>query len=183
MGRDKALLPWGSATLLDHTLDRLRAVSSEVRILSGAVERYTDREVPALVDVKPAAGPLAALAAGLQAARDARCAGALLLAVDLPFVSPTLLAGLATGLVQHDVSAPLTASGPEPLCAAYGVGCLPAVHERLAAEDYKMTSFWNQVRTRLVGGEELRAFGDPDELFANVNLPEDYARAVALSRR
>jgi hypothetical protein len=33
-----------------------------------------------------------------------------------------------------------------------------------------------------MGPDELGAFGDPDELFLNVNAPEDYEKALALRR-
>jgi hypothetical protein len=53
----------------------------------------------------------------------------------------------------------------------------------MAREELKMTAFWADVRVREVGPDRLGAFGDPDELFLNVNAPEDYDRARTLAGR
>jgi molybdopterin-guanine dinucleotide biosynthesis protein A len=102
MGRDKALLPWGATTLLGHALGRLREVCGAVAILGGSGERYADQGVPVVPDVVPGAGPLAALLAALE---HARTEVVVLLAVDLPFVPPALLAFLAEAAVEIDVVA------------------------------------------------------------------------------
>jgi molybdopterin-guanine dinucleotide biosynthesis protein A len=73
-----------------------------------------------------------------------------------------------------DAVVPVTAAGPEPLCALYHPRCLPAVRARLAAGDLRMTSFWPEVRVRRLEGAALAAFGDPRRIFHNLNAPADY---------
>lgn len=179
MGRDKALLPWAQATLLDHTLDRLREVCGEVRILSGAGPRYADRGVPVDVDAVEGGGPLAGVAAGLEGAGERL---SLFLAVDLPFVPAGLLRRLVELLPGFDAVVPVTADGAHPLCAAYGPACLAPIRRRLRAGERKMTCFWPDVRVREVGPDELAALGDPETMLRNVNTPEDYERCSALVR-
>ena len=174
MGRDKALLRWGEGDLLGHTLFRLRAVVPEVHILAGRELRYTDRGVPVDTDPVSGAGSLAGLLAALDAAGGR---AALLLAVDLPLVPAGLLSRLLALLPGSDAVVPVSERGPEPLCAVYGAGCLGAVRRRIAAGDFKMTSFWPDVRVRELGPGETAAFGLPDRLFLNVNAPSDYAAA------
>jgi molybdopterin-guanine dinucleotide biosynthesis protein A len=178
MGRDKALLAWGRTDLLGHTLARLSAVTEEVRILSGPEARYSERGVAVETDPAPALGPMAGLLTALEAARGRP---ALLLGVDLPLVPTALLARLVVLCADADAVVPVSPLGPEPLCAAYGAGCLEPVRRRVASGDLKMTAFWSAVRVREVGADELVAFGDPGELFLNVNAPEDYE--CALRRR
>lgn len=175
MGRDKALLPWGGATLLDHTLGRLRQICGDLRILSGPEPNYADRGVPVDVDVRADAGSLGGVYTGLV-----RLEGpyGLFLGVDLPLVPVALLQRLVDLAPGHDAVVPVSPSGPEPLCAVYARSCAEAVARRLDAGDFKMTSFWPEVRVREVGGAELGAFGDPARLFLNVNAPEDYERAL-----
>lgn len=171
MGRDKALLPWGAATLLDHALDRLRAVSDDVRILSGPDERYADRAVPVHVDVRAGTGSLGGVYTGLlQLERPC----GLFLGVDLPLVPAALLAHLLELAPGYDVVVPVSPAGPEPLCAAYARSCRRPLERRMAAGELKMTSFWPDVRVREVAPRELAAFGDPARLFRNVNTAEDY---------
>src|SRR6266571_4820477 len=73
--------------------------------------------------------------------------------------------------------------GLEPLCAVYGPACAPAIARRLDSGDLQAISFHADVRVGILSLAEVKAFGDPDELFFNVNTPADLARAEALSRR
>jgi molybdopterin-guanine dinucleotide biosynthesis protein A len=173
MGRDKALLPWGAGTLLDHAVARLGRVCREVRILSGPHSRYEDRGLPVDVDLVRSAGAMAGLHTALQRAPG----GVLLLAVDLPHVPVTLLRRLAKLAVGMDAAVPISPGGPEPLCAAYGPACRAAVAACVARGEYKLTAFWPDVRVRQLYAAELSAFGEPDGMFLNLNTPEEYARA------
>ncbi|HUG52555.1 MAG TPA: molybdenum cofactor guanylyltransferase [Vicinamibacteria bacterium] len=175
MGRDKALLGWGGATLLDQAIAKLAAVCDDVRVLSGLQRRYTDRGRAVVVDAAPEAGPLAGLAAALAAAAPRP---ALLLAVDMPFVTPELLQHLVEGLDGWDAAVPVPEGRPEPLCAAYAPACLAPVQASLAAGERKMTSFWEGLRVRAFSTEDLSRFGAPDRLLRNLNDPSDYAAAV-----
>ncbi len=180
MGRDKALLPWGNGTLLDHTLERLRAVCAEVRILSGSGARYADRGVPVDLDTRPGAGPLGALADALAVAAPRP---ALLLGIDLPFVSVDLLAHLRDALEGWDAAVPCLEAGAEPLCAAYAAACLGPVQGSLSAGERRMTAFWPHARVHRLAEAELAPFGRPERLFRNVNDASDYAAARADSSR
>jgi molybdopterin-guanine dinucleotide biosynthesis protein A len=175
MGRDKALLPWAGGDLLGHALDRLREVVPEVRILAGSERRYVERGFPVDTDAVPGLGPIAGLLAGLEAVAGR---AALLLAIDLPLVPTALLSRLLGLAAAFDAVVPVSPRGPEPLCALYGPGCLPALRRRVERGDLRMTGFWPDVRVRRLEAEEVAAFGPPERLFLNVNAPQDYAAAV-----
>lgn len=179
MGRDKALLPWDGATLLDHALSRLRAACPAVRILSGAERRYEDRGVPVDVDAVPDSGPLGGIYTALLRLEENP---GLFLGVDLPFVPVRLLLRLLEMVEGHDAVVPLSPRGPEPLCAVYRPTCLGPVRRCLEAGDFKMTSFWRDVDVLQAGETQLVGFGPLDEVFRNVNTPDDYERARSRSR-
>jgi molybdopterin-guanine dinucleotide biosynthesis protein A len=170
MGRDKALLPWGGRDLLDHAIARLCAVAGEVRILCGPERRYLERGLPVEPDVAPGAGPLGGVLTGLTAASGRP---GLFLAVDLPHVPLPLLARLAERAEGWDAVVPVSPRGPEPLCAVYGPGCRDPIRRRVEAGDLMMTAFWPEVRVLRLDPGELAAFGDPAEMFRNLNAPED----------
>ncbi len=175
MGRDKALLPWGESTLLDHTLARLREACGEVRILTGTRARYADRGLPVDADLMPGTGPLGGLYTGLLHLTSG--AIGLFLAVDLPRVPVSLLRALLGLAEGFEVVVPVRAGGPEPLCAVYRRSCLDPVLGRLKAGELRMTSFWPEVRVRSVGEAELAPHGDPAVFLRNINTPEEYQRA------
>jgi molybdopterin-guanine dinucleotide biosynthesis protein A len=176
MGRDKALLPWGESTLLDHCLGLLRAVCSDVRILSGPAPRYLDHGATVILDHVREVGPLGGIEAALA---SPGVPGGLFLAVDRPFVTVDLLKALLGWAEGTDAVVPVGGGAIQPLCAVYRTACLAPIRACLKAADYRMTGFWPQVRVRQVGEEELIHFGVPAALFDNVNTPADYDRAGA----
>ena len=67
-----------------------------------------------------------------------------------------------------------------PLHAVYSKRCLPAIEERLHADDLRAISFHDAVRVRVVEPAEVERF-DPKHLsFINVNTPEDLKLANAI---
>jgi molybdopterin-guanine dinucleotide biosynthesis protein A len=177
MGRDKALLPWGEGTLLDHAVARLSAVCPDTRVLCGAAPRYEGHGAPVVPDRVPGAGPLGGLQAALTVLAGTPGGCALLLGVDMPFVTEDVLRALLAWSEGHDAAVPVLEDGPQPLCAVYGVSCGPAVEERLLRGDLRMTGFWDAVRVRRVTSAELRALGNPAHLFQNLNHPAEYEDA------
>lgn len=176
MGRDKALLPWGRGTLLDHALARLRACCGSVRILAGERRRYAGQGAPVEVDVAHGAGALGGLLTALGVAGQVPV---LILAVDVPLVPVPLLGRLLELLPAFDAVVPSTPGGPEPLVAAYGPACREPAERAIGRGDLKMTSFWPEVRVREVGPDELAPFGDPEELFRNLNTLAEYRTVKA----
>lgn len=171
MGRDKALLPWRETTLLDHAIARLRAVAEEVVLLGGDTTRYAGRGLPVVADARPGYGPLAGVLAGLEHLPGR---GGVFLAVDLPRVPAALLAYLLDRAHGHDAVVPVSAAGREPLCAVYGPGCAEPIRRRLERGERSMTCFWPDVRVLEVELRTELGFGEPEQIFLNVNSPEDY---------
>jgi molybdopterin-guanine dinucleotide biosynthesis protein A len=174
MGRDKALLPWGQATLLDHTLTRLRECCDDIRILCGPTPRYLDRGAPVDVDIVAGVGALAGVLTGLEWLEDR---SGLFLATDLPWVPAALLMELLELAETYDAVVPVSPEGLQPLAAVYRGTCRAAIRRCLDRGDYRVTSFLSRVKVREVVREELAAFGDPATMFQNLNTAEDYAAA------
>jgi molybdenum cofactor guanylyltransferase len=175
MGRDKATLPWGETTLLDHALARVRAATgSEPVILSGPELRYEDRGVAVFADEVTGTGALGGVLTGL--ARMEAAAG-LFLAADLPLVPDALLRYLVERALGVDAVVPISPSGPEPLCAVYAKSCEPAVRQCVAQGQLEMTCFWAEVAVRALYPDALARFGDPSTIFGNLNTPGDYEAA------
>lgn len=134
MGRDKALLPHPETgqTLVLHQLATLRAAGATEVFLS--VRAGTDYpSVPA--DVRRVhddgtRGPMAGIAAALAACTRPRL---LVLAVDLPGVTPALLRQWLARIPAEHGFVPLGPSGAEPLCALYPQTALPFFETALKA--------------------------------------------------
>jgi molybdopterin-guanine dinucleotide biosynthesis protein A len=116
MGQDKAFLPWEGQTLLERALEAAEAVASGTRIVGPKAKFEAYGRV--VEDVFVDRGPLGAIHAALSATdREFN----LILAVDLPFATPALLAYLIARARDTACLAtvPRLGTGWEPLCAVY----------------------------------------------------------------
>ena len=168
-GRDKSALLLDGRAILDHQIAALAPAVDDVVIVGGA--RAT------VHDIVPGCGPLGGLHAALTAARgDA----VLLVACDMPYLSTPFVAYLLSLAAEADIVVPQSERGYHPLCAVYTRACLEPAAARLADRRLKMRELVDSMRTRIVPIDEIRQFGDPDRLLANVNTPADYAGLEAL---
>jgi len=103
----------------------------------------------------------------------------------MPFVSEALLRTLVAESSGFDAFLPESGGrrGLEPLCAVYGPACRTAIEQALDRGDLRAIAFHDAVRTGTLSLDRVRAFGDPETLFFNINRPEDLERAEALWRR
>jgi molybdopterin-guanine dinucleotide biosynthesis protein A len=172
MGRDKAVLTLGGETLAAGAARRLAAVCAEVAVADRG--RRTVPGLPSLAD-GPGRGPAAAL---LGAALAWPGRPLLALACDLPGVPVPLLAALID-LVSGgaDWVVPRWQGGLEPLCALWGPGALAVLAERVARGLYALHALSEEagIATAFLEGERLAVYGRPEEMFRNVNTPEDLA--------
>jgi molybdopterin-guanine dinucleotide biosynthesis protein A len=152
-------------------------VADDIRIVANEPDRYAMLGVRVIPDQIAGAGPLGGLHAALI---DAVHGAVVVLACDLPFVTPALLRTLViefgTG-EEIDAVVPRPARGLEPLCAIYAKRCADQARRRIDRGDLYMRGLLDDVRVRVLGPEVLAAYDD-ESVFLNVNTPHDYARAT-----
>jgi molybdopterin-guanine dinucleotide biosynthesis protein A len=171
MGRDKALLPFCGATLLQTLIDRYR-VLGPVAVSVNAAGRFPFTGAAELVDRWPGQGPLNGLVSAF-AGTDAQ--EIFLTATDLPFGDVALARRLAA--LRGAADACLLARGEkgfEPAFAVYGRRCGEAAAQCLAAGRKSFFELLERVQVRRVLPSELSEF-DLARILTNVNTPADYA--------
>jgi molybdopterin-guanine dinucleotide biosynthesis protein A len=184
-GTPKGLLTVGGRRILDRVVDAVQAVTGVPPLLvANAPDAAAWRpDLQTIPDVRPGFGTLG----GIYTAVTAGAGAVLCVAWDMPFVTEALLRALVERIRDGPFDAVLPESsgkrGVEPLCAVYGPACAAAIARRLESGDLKAISFHADVRVGIVPLAQVRGFGDPDELFFNVNTPDDLARAEVLCRR
>lgn len=174
MGADKALLDCGGRTLVERAVAVMRSACPCFAIV-GDPARFS-KYGTAIEDLYPGCGPLAGIHAGLvQSSADLN----LVLAIDMPFVTGTLLAFLLAVAEETTamVTVPRTARGFQPLCAVYRRGFLPAAESALRAGKYKVDALFTEVPVRIIEENEVTAAGFSEQSFFNVNTPEDLIAA------
>lgn len=179
----KGLLTVGGRRILDRVAESLHAVTGTRPILvANAPDALTWRpDLRTIPDVRPGFGSLGGIYTAVTAGEEP----VLCVAWDMPFVPEALLRALVAGARGYDAFLPESSGrrGLEPLCAVYGPACAPAISKRLDNDDLKAISFHADVRVGILSLADVRKFGDPDEVFFNVNTPDDLARAEELWRR
>ena len=179
LGFDKTALRVGGKTLLQRTVELLWAWSErEVIVVTNSPQEHAQSFARCVTDIYSGKGVLGGIYTGLTAAQTQRC---LVVGADMPFLNPNVLTYLASLAPDHDVVAPFAGENPEPLHAIYSRACLGPIESRLQADSVpRIISFYDAVRVRRVGAEELQVY-DPLLLsLFNINTPEDVQRARSI---
>jgi molybdopterin-guanine dinucleotide biosynthesis protein A len=180
MGRDKALLEIGGATLLQRAVTLVRRAGGTPFVVG---RRRPPDQVSGAQQIdevsragRPASGPLMALRWGLA---DGGAERVLALACDLPFVTVDLIHHLIAQSGGVDMVVPRCGGVMHVLAAVYTCDCLPAIDRRLATGQRAVHGLIDDLRVRIVDEDELARFGGA-RLLDNINTPEDLARAKAV---
>ena len=171
MGTDKAFVDYAGRTLLARALELARSVASDVRIV-GSKEKFA-AFAPVVEDVIRDCGPLGGIHAALRASSTELN---VVLAVDVPFVSPAFLQYLiaqARGAPEASVVVPRVDGGWQPLCAIYRREFARVAELALRVGRNKITQLFDEVRTRVIEQEELEDAGFSSVIFRNLNTPEE----------
>jgi molybdenum cofactor guanylyltransferase len=166
-------------TVLARQLERLARVVDRTIIVANKREEFSQAGVPVIPDIEPGAGAIGALYTAVHSSSTSRT---LVIACDMPFVSEALLRHLVRAGEQADIAIPRTSRGYEPLCATYSRRSAAAIKRLIEEKRLKLSdvALIPDLRIIEIGSEELAAFGHEDELFFNINTPEDYRRAIEL---
>ena len=181
MGQPKAELKFQGTTLLDRILGELRSAFDEIVVV--AAPRGLDvseKSVRLIRDEREYEGPLQALARGLDAIRND---AAFVCSCDLPLLKSGVAQALCAMLDHHDAVIPEIGGLAQPLHAVYRKRCVGVIGEMIARGEKRLTRISGSISARTVTESELRKIDADLHSFLNVNTPEDYGRAIAISRR
>jgi len=179
MGRDKAWVEWAGQPLIRLAVEKVRALGLAETYISGrAGEDYAALGCPVLLDRQAGLGPLSGIERGLS---ECRAPLLLVLAVDLPCVTPHLLTRLCARCDPRTGVVPSLRGRLEPLVAVYPRRChvlavTALMHARLAVADFARACLREgAVRRWRVPAADAASF-------LNWNRPEDRPPAGDVSR-
>lgn len=168
MGRDKAFVEIEGRPLWHLQITKLEQVADEILISVRDATSAIESKYQKIPDPPGARGPLGGVADALLAATRQHL---LVLAVDLPAMTPSYLQKLATHLTEDVGVVPQLDGFYQGTCAIYPASLLPLVKETLHGND---PSFQNLIRTAFrQGSMKIVPVEDKERpLFANWNTPE-----------
>ena len=177
MGEDKALKPFLGRPLIQRVIDRLTPIADELIVTTNRPAEYEFLKLRLVPDLKPGRGALGGLYTAIGSATSPLVA---VVACDMPFASPMLFEGALKLMVEEeaDVVIAKTDEGYEPLHALYRrETCLPAIESAISADQWKVISWFPQVKVRTLTTDEVNSFDPSGVCFWNLNTPEEFVEA------
>ncbi len=175
MGRDKAALPFNGETLLQRVSASVQPLFAQT--LVSVRELRADVALPQICDTQTDGGPLVGLISALEAATTP---WVFVVACDMPFVAPALIAHLASLRVGHQAVIPKAHEYAQPLAAFYARGCLPVLRQSLAGGNKSIIGVLKSLDVRYVGANELLQFDPQLRSFFDLDTPQDVAIAEGM---
>jgi molybdenum cofactor guanylyltransferase len=175
MGRQKAFLPYGGTTMIEHRLNRMQGLFSEVFLVTNQPEDFSHISSNVVKDIVPEKGPLAGILSGLLVSIHEHC---FVVPCDMPLLDDTLIRAMVARrkgvdmlLYQHD-------NVVEPLVGVYS---------RRATISLEQALFRNDACTEnLTDGLKIEIFSAPrrdrDAEFPphfDVDTAGDYGKLIA----
>lgn len=174
MGTNKAFLVLNGKPLIEHTKSILDSVCKKVFIL-GSRELY-GRFGQCYEDIYPDCGPLSGIHAALT---NVQTKWGLITGVDTPFITAELLSYLVQKAVHSPalVTTPRVAGKVQPLCTVFSRRFLPIAEAALKAGKYKVAALFAEDQSLILDESELGQVALGEDMFENLNTPEDFERA------
>ena len=179
MGSPKALLPFGSETMLQRVVRLLGEVVEPIVVVAAAAQDLPPLPSDVIVtrDEREARGPLEGLRAGLKALPPS-IDSAYVTSCDVPLLVPDFARQMIELARDHDIAVMEIDGFTHPLSAVYRRATLPFVEDLLARDRLRPAFLFEAVNTRRVRPEEMTA--DPElRTLRNLNTRDDYERALA----
>jgi len=179
MGRDKASLPLGEQTLIEHVATALNPVFGKVWV---SVRRHRPEiDLPQVCDLVPDAGPLAGLCASLAKVASAGAEATtwiFVVATDMPFVQSRLIERLAQERKGFDAVVPVVDGHPQPLAAFYSTAALPTLERVLAGDGkHSLRAAFERLNVCYVDQSRLQESDPGLRSFIDLDTPQELDRA------
>ena len=187
MGEDKALKPFLGRPLIQRVIDRLTPIADELIVTTNRPAEYEFLKLRLVSDLKPGRGALGGLYTAIASATSPLVA---VVACDMPFASTIFFEGALKLMDEEEADVVIarvasraereekTGQGYEPLHALYRrETCLPAIESAIDADQWKVISWFSQVKVRTLTTDEVKAFDPSGLCFWNLNTPEEFIEA------
>lgn len=178
MGRQKAFLPYGGTTIVQHLLSMATEMFNEVYLVTNEPEDFAHVCEAVVKDILPHRGPLGGILSGLLVATNPY---AFVIACDMPLLTPRLIRQMAAKRHDTDVLVLSHPGGIEPLLGLYSKNCIRPLEESLFAGQPNIHDFLSGLNVRVF---EYRCnIQSASELppYFNMNTPGDYSAVLTKS--
>jgi len=181
MGRDKGLVPFLGKPLITRVVQRVSKIADEIIVTTNRPDDYKFLNLPLAADIIIGRGALGGIYTALSYATHPIV---IIVACDMPFINPALLAVQRDILIaqQADLVVPHTGTGIEPLHAAYKRDtCLPFVKTAIDASNWRVDSWFHDANVYFLPKERIQEIDPLFLSFSNVNTMSELQSAEKLA--
>lgn len=177
MGRDKATLPWGNETVLQHLVTQLSPRLRPIIVVGSPLDTALGlpEHVVYVRDHTAHQGPLVGFSQGLTQAPHHQLV--FLTGCDFPYLRPKVVDFLHSRLGDSKAVVAESEGIVQPLIGLYQQTVINNVGQLIQNNVRSLNALISELNCRVVTQEEWRQF-DPDcRMLTNINTPEEYQAA------
>ena len=165
MKQDKALLPVGQGTLIEHVLEQIQSHFGDTLLSVSESDKFKFLNQKLVVDEKKGYGPLMGIKSALAISPNEKN---FVTACDIPIIPLKLLDKILLKGQKFDIVVPVSPNGRiEPLFAVYSKSILPQIEELIEDNIHSLVPLFDICKT---GYEKLNT----ESLLKNLNTRQDY---------
>jgi len=172
MGVNKALLKFGSRTIIKSISELMKSIFSEVIIITNSPVEYKHLHLPLFEDIFKWQGPLAGIHSALINSTTEKI---FVLSCDVPLMSREMIEYICKFKSDKSIIFCEAASYHQPLVGVYSKVILEEVEKFISSSevsDKSFHQFLKKVDAEIIHPENLLFYNK--EIFFNVNNQEDY---------
>ena len=177
MGVDKATQLLAGKPLVQHVIDAMRPLSTDLFLVGKDIEAYRRFGLPVTCDLHTPRSSLVGIHTAVASARSDKC---LVVSCDMPFAEAEAACALVELSPGFEAVVPLGPAGMEPLFALYNRSCLDTMEDCIKRGEFKILEVLSRLKLRRVTATEMGSARDRGTTFFNVNTPDDLRRAEVM---
>lgn len=178
MGTNKSFLKLGNQTIIERIAELMKSIFTDVIIITNKPDEYEFLNLPLYEDIYKWKGPLAGIHSALTHSTTEKI---FVLSCDVPLMTKEMIQYLVEYKSEKQVVFCEAAGYHQPLVGVYSKEILSEVEKFLTESelsDKSLHQFLKIIEPEIIHPEKLSFY--KDEIFFNVNRPEDYKQILKL---
>lgn len=182
MGENKSLLLLDGKTVIEHVLDNMKSIFSNVILITNQPDEYEFLGIEMFEDVFKYQGPLAGIHSGLYHSTTEKN---FIISCDLPLMTKEMIEFIVDYETDKLISVTRADGFIQQLCGVYSKECVSAAEKLLASEvtisgnhksKCQVLQLIDHVGAEIIGADAIPCY--EEGMFLNMNRKEDYEEVV-----
>ncbi|MDT3740152.1 MAG: molybdenum cofactor guanylyltransferase [Candidatus Kapabacteria bacterium] len=183
MGENKSFLKIGDITVIEHIVELLKSIFSDIIIITNEPELYEFLNVRLFSDIYKNAGPLAGIHSGLINSASEKN---FIISCDIPLMTAEMIKSIVDYPSDKLITIPKADGFVQELCGIYSKSLIPVIEKIISdvqsvesrnseqtKRQCKIHQLINSIPVTIIEKPEILS-GYKENLFLNMNNPDDY---------